>query len=118
MLALCRSSRQVGVADEEVDSSDMVRELLGKRSCLTYQACNVLSERVVEAFDVMCCAGQCADRPVLRCGNYPFVHHVLIGVKDGGLTVRPRDPCPQSLGTLAVAITHMKGDHLASRGIH
>ncbi len=36
MLALCRSSRQVVVADEELYGTNMVRELLGKRQRLTY----------------------------------------------------------------------------------
>jgi hypothetical protein len=38
MLALCRSSRQVVVAYEELHGTDMVRERLGKRQRLTYQA--------------------------------------------------------------------------------
>jgi hypothetical protein len=37
MLALCRSSRQMVVADEELDGTDMVGELLRKRQRLTYQ---------------------------------------------------------------------------------
>jgi hypothetical protein len=118
MLALCRSSHQVVVTDEELYGTNMVRELLGKRQCLTYQAGNVLSQRVVEALDVISCAGQFADRPVLRGRNHPFVHRVLIGVKRGVLTVRFRNLRPQSLGTLAAAITHVKGNYLASCGIH
>ena len=38
MLALRRSSRQVVVADKQLDGTDMVSELLGKRQRLTYQA--------------------------------------------------------------------------------
>jgi hypothetical protein len=53
MLALCRSSHQVVVADEELYGTDMVRKLLGKRQRLTYQAGNALSQRVVEALDVI-----------------------------------------------------------------
>jgi hypothetical protein len=69
MLALCRSSRQVVVADEELDGTNMVRELLGKRQRLVYQAGHALSQRVVEALDVIGLAGQLADRPVLCGGN-------------------------------------------------
>ena len=106
------------MADEELDGTDMVREFVGKRQRLTYQAGNALSQRVVEALDVIGFAGQLADRPVLRCGNHPFVYHVLIGVKRGVLPLRFRNLRPESLGTLAAAITHVKGNHLASCGIH
>jgi hypothetical protein len=34
------------------------------------------------------------------------------------LTVRFRKLCPQSLGTPATAVTHVKGNHLAALGIH
>src|SRR5918999_1009841 len=34
------------------------------------------------------------------------------------LSVRFRNLCPQSLGTLAAAITHVQGNHLARYGIH
>ena len=37
MLALRRSSREVVVADEELNDTDMMSELLGKRQCSTYQ---------------------------------------------------------------------------------
>jgi hypothetical protein len=37
MLALCRSSRHLVVADEELDGTDRVHELLGKRQRLTDQ---------------------------------------------------------------------------------
>jgi hypothetical protein len=38
MLALCCSSRQVVVADEQLDGTDMIGEFLGKRQRLTCQA--------------------------------------------------------------------------------
>jgi hypothetical protein len=63
-------------------------------------------------------ARQLAGRPVLRSGNHPFVHHILIGVKRGVLTVRFRNLRPQALGTLAAAITHVKGNHLPCCGVH
>jgi hypothetical protein len=88
MLALCCGSRQVVVADEELDGTDMMGELLGKRQRLTYQARHALAQRIVEALDVIGFAGQLTDRQVLRRGNHPFVYHILIGVKRGMLTVR------------------------------
>ena len=53
MLALCRNSRQVVVTDEEPYSANMIGELLGKRQRVAYQAGDALSQRVVEALDVM-----------------------------------------------------------------
>jgi hypothetical protein len=52
MLALCCRSRQVVMANEELNGTDMVGELLGKRQRRAYQTRNSLSQRVVEPFDV------------------------------------------------------------------
>jgi hypothetical protein len=57
MLALCRRSRQVVVADEEFHGPDMVGELLGKGQRVAAQPCNALPQRVVAPFDVIGCAG-------------------------------------------------------------
>jgi len=38
MLALCCGSRQIIVADEQLDGTNMIRQLPGKRQRLTYQA--------------------------------------------------------------------------------
>jgi hypothetical protein len=38
MLALCCSSHQVVMADEQLDGPDMVRELFGEGQCLAHQA--------------------------------------------------------------------------------
>jgi hypothetical protein len=53
MLALCRCSRQVVVADEELDGPDMVGELLGKGQRVADQPGHALPQRVVETFDVI-----------------------------------------------------------------
>jgi hypothetical protein len=57
MLALCCRSRQVVMANEELNGTDMVGELLGKRQRCAYQTRNALSQRVVEPFDVIGFAG-------------------------------------------------------------
>jgi hypothetical protein len=66
MLALRRSSRQVVVADEELDGTDMVREFLGKRQRLTHQTGDALTQRVVETLDVI---GLSIKPPILTLGN-------------------------------------------------
>src|SRR4030095_10312367 len=53
MLALCCRSRQVVMANEELNGTDMVGELLGKRQRRAYQTRNALSQRVVEPFNVI-----------------------------------------------------------------
>jgi hypothetical protein len=52
------------VADEELYGTNMVRELLGKRQRLTYQAGNALAQRVVDALDVI---GFAANFLIARC---------------------------------------------------
>ena len=53
MLALRCSSRQVVVADEQLDGTNMIGELLGKRQRLTHQTGHTLTQRIVEPFDVI-----------------------------------------------------------------
>jgi hypothetical protein len=62
MLALCRSSRQVVVAYEELDGTDMIGELFGEGQGLAHQAGHALSQRVVKALDMVGFTGQLADR--------------------------------------------------------
>jgi hypothetical protein len=118
MLALRCSSPQVVMADEQLDGTDMIGQFLGKRQRLTYQARHALAQCVVEPLEVIGCARQLADRPVLRRGNHPFVYDVLVGVKRRMLAVCMRNLRPQALGTLTATIPHMKGHHLASCGVH
>ena len=66
MLALCRSSRQVVVADKQLDRTDRMRELLGTRQRFTDQPGHALAPRVVEPLDMVGFPRQLADRPTLR----------------------------------------------------
>jgi hypothetical protein len=106
------------MTDEHLDGTNTMSELLGEGQRVTYQTGNALAQRVVEPLDVIGFTGQLADRLVLGGGNYPCVHHILIGVKRGGLTIDLRNLCPQSLGTLTATITHVKGNHLTCLGVH
>ena len=65
MLALRRNSCQIVVTDEELDGPDMVGELLGKGQRLAHQTGHPLTQRAVEAFDVIGFTGQFADGLVL-----------------------------------------------------
>ncbi len=87
MLALRRRSRQIVMTDEEFNGSDMVGELLGKGQRCADQPGHALPQRVVEPFDVIGFACQLADGFVLRRRNHLLIHHILIRVKRGVLTV-------------------------------
>src|SRR5262245_27696584 len=65
MLALRHSSCQIVVADEQLDGTDMVRELLGKRQRFTHQTGHALAQCVVEALDVIRFPRKLGDRVVL-----------------------------------------------------
>jgi len=81
MLALCCRSRQVVMANEELNGPDMVGELLGKRQRCAYQPRNALSQRVVEPFDV---------KPASR-------RRARSGSASGGQPVRYARSSPRSL---------------------
>ena len=66
------------MADEELDGTDMVCERFGKRQRLAHQAGHALSQRIVEALDVIGLTRQFADRSVLGSRNHPCIHHILI----------------------------------------
>src|SRR5262252_342177 len=87
MLALCCRSRQVVMANEELNGTDMVGELLGKRQRCAYQTRNALSQRVVEALDVIRFPRKFGDRAVLCRRNHLLIHDILICIKRGILTV-------------------------------
>lgn len=118
MLVLRRSSRQVDVTDKQLNGTEMISELLGKRQGLTHQTGNALAPRVVETLDVMGVAGSLTDRPVLRSGNHLFVDAILIRVTRGVLTIGPWTLGPQARGPLAAAITHVNCDDWAGLGLH
>jgi hypothetical protein len=118
MLVLYRSSRQVVMTDEHLDGTNMMSEFLGEGQRLTHQAGYPLAQGVVEPLDVIGFPSSFADGFVLSSRNHPFVHPILVGVKCGVLTIGLRNLGPQSPGTFAAAIPHMKGNPLARRGIH
>ena len=73
MLALYCHSRQVVMANKELNGPDMVGELLGKRQRRAHQARNALSQRVVEPLDVISFPRQLTDSPPY---TFPALRHV------------------------------------------
>ena len=69
MLGLRRSSRQVVMADEELNRTNMVGQLLRNGQRLAHQAVHTLPQGVVEPLQVSGLKGQFADRMKLRCGK-------------------------------------------------
>ena len=55
---------------------------------------------------------------MLHRGNHLRIHHILIGVKRGIVTVHFRNLRPPLLSTRVAAIAHVKGNDLAGLGIH
>ena len=88
----------------------MVRQLFGERERLAYQTGNPLSQSIVEAFDVI------GFPRVLRDGFMPLYWYdpgigiILIRMEGGLLPIDQRDLDSQRSGTLATAISGVKGD--------
>ena len=118
MPALRRSPRQVLVTDKQLHGTERIGELLRAGQRLAYQTGHALAQRVVAALDGMGLTREMVDRAVLRGGNHALGDHRLIGIQHGVLTRGEKNPCPQALGTPVAVVTHRKGDHLATRGMH
>ena len=94
MLALCRNSRQIVVADEELHGADMVGEPVGKGQRVAGQPGHALPQRVVAPYDVIGFACQLADGFMLRRQHHLCIDHILRCVTRGVLTGCSRKPCP------------------------
>jgi hypothetical protein len=106
------------VTDDKFVGIDMIGKLSGGEQRLAYQTTNPLPQSVVETPNMIDLARQLAGSSVQCGGTYAFIHHILITVKRGVLTVRQRHFRPQSLGTLGAANIHVKGNHLVCLGVH
>ena len=106
------------MANEILDSANVMRQLFGEREGLAYQTSNALPQGVIEAFDVM------GFPRLLRDGFVPLRrHHSGVGVlvirMEGGLfPVDQRHLRPQRFGTVTTAIPDMKRHDLAGDGVH
>jgi hypothetical protein len=68
------------VVDEELDGTDVVRQLLGERQRVAHQTRNALSQGVVEAFDVIRFAVLLRNGFVLGWWNHTLVDLIAICV--------------------------------------
>ena len=93
-------------------------QLLGKRQRTADQARHALSERVVEALDVVRFSGQFPNGFVLCSGNDTDIDHILVRIKRRLLTRNLRNVGPQLPGTFATAIPDVEANDLAALGIH
>ena len=106
------------MADEILDGTDMMSQLLGERQRFPDQTRDTLPQRVIEALDVLGSPGVLRDGFMLLRRNDTAISVVLIRVECGLRTVHPRDLGPQLSCALSIAIADVKGDDLAGPGIH
>jgi hypothetical protein len=115
MRACCHRSRPMVGAHTHRIGALTLGELRGKRPRFASQACHALAPRGVEALDVMGFPRRRADRPVLRRGHHPCIHHRLICGQRRVLTSGCRHLAPQARGTRAAAVPHVPGHSLTRR---
>jgi hypothetical protein len=106
------------VADEISDGTDVVGQFLGERQRFADETGQTLSQRVVEAFDVIGFPGLFRHRLMPLRRIHAFVHLILIRVKPGLLAIRPRDLGPQRLSAVPTTISNVEGDNLTGVGVH
>ena len=106
------------MADEILDSTDMVGQLFGKRQGFAHQTRDALPQRVIEALDVIGFPGVLRDGFVLGWWHHALVGLIVIRMEYSLLVVLYGDIGPQLFGAVTTAITNMKRHDLARLGVH
>ena len=106
-------SREIVVADEILDGTDVIGQFLGERQRFADQTGHALPQRVIEAFDVIGFPGLLRDGFVPLRRNHTCIGVILIRMERGLLTVRPTGSWPTALWHCPTAIPHVKGNDLA-----
>jgi hypothetical protein len=75
LLALRHRARPRVMAHTQYEGTARRGAPRGKQHYVASQPCTTLAPRGVATCDVRGCAGSCADRPVLRRGPHPCIHH-------------------------------------------
>ena len=101
------------MADEILDSTDMVGQLFGERQGFADQPGNTLPQGVVEAFNVIGFPGFLCDGSVPLRRNYTCVGFLFVCIEGGLFTVDHRDLGAQLFGTVSTAIAHVRPNDLA-----
>ena len=91
---LCCGPGEVIVANEVLNGTNVMGQLLGEGECIAHEPRYPLPQRIVEPLNMLGFPGQFTDGFMLGGRDDPFVDHLLIGVKHGVLTVRFRDLHP------------------------
>jgi hypothetical protein len=106
------------VADEILDRTDVMGQFLGERQRFSDQTRDALSQRVIEALDIIGFPGMLRDGFVSLRRNDTAIGVVLICMECGLLTVHRRDLGPQLFGTVTTAIPDVKRNDLTRLGVH
>ena len=105
------------MADEVPNRTDMIRHFLGERQCPTHQSGDTLSERIVEALDVLGFPDFPRDCFVSIRWHSRFVNHILIRIKRRLLTVH-RQPPPLLVRLFLYKAMHFVGFRLHTSQDH
>ena len=98
------------MADEVFDGTDMVRQLFGEGQRVADEAGDALPHSIIEALDMIGCAGILHNNLILHHQNDPNIDSILIGIEHRLLTVHRRQIGPQLLRALMTAITDVESN--------
>ena len=106
------------MAEEELDGTDVVRQLFGEGQGVTDQPGYTLAQRIVKALNVIGFAGFFGDGFVLHRRNDPCVDGILIRIEHRLLAVHRRKIRPQLFRTVVTAIPNVERANLPGLLIH
>lgn len=114
----CCGPREIVVANEILDSTDVRHQFFGEREGRAHQTRHALPQGNVAAFNVMGFAGFLRDGFMLLHRNHPCGGVVVIRMERGLCRVDQWDLGLQRCGTVATAIPDMKRNALAGDRVH
>ena len=100
------------MVNEILADTDIVGQLFGERQRIVYQTRKTLSQRVIEALDMIGFSSFLRDGLVAFRWNHPSVGILLIRMEYGFFLMHQWNLCPYLLGPVATPITAMKGHDL------
>ena len=106
------------MADEELDGTNVVLDLLREGQGVADEAGETLSQGVVEALDMIGLPRFFRDGLVALSRDDALVHFILVRVKSGVFMINLRNLSPQGVGVFTAPIAHVKRNDLARSGVH
>ena len=103
---------EIAVADETLDRTDVIGQLLGEGKRLSDQTRDALSQRAVKPLDMVGDASLLVDEEMLLFGDHTLVRTPAIGIEGSMLTVALGYGLPKRFGTLTASVADMEGDDL------